>query len=115
MNQSSLTLAAIRDHAFLADMYADDYFPKHLVDKCKAVLVELCDRIEKEQPNDLAALYQLTYSATEGINALQEEFEENDSDIETVARECIAADFAFIAQAYGFNADDEELIAPREW
>ena len=27
----------------------------------------------------------------------------------------IGADFDFIAKSYKFNADTEELIAPREW
>jgi hypothetical protein len=37
-------------------------------------------------------------------------------DIETVAREEIAEDFCFVAQAYGFaDANVEELIATRDW
>jgi hypothetical protein len=47
---------------------------------------------------------------------LQEEFYENDSEIETNARECIGADFDFVAKSYGFeDADMEELIATRDW
>ena len=49
------------------------------------------------------------------FNDLQEDFEEADSEIETGAREAIAEDFAFVAKAYGFEADREELIATREW
>ena len=45
-------------------------------------------------------------------NELAEEFYESDSEIETAARECIAGDFAFIAEANGFaDADLEELVA----
>jgi hypothetical protein len=43
------------------------------------------------------------------------EFEENDSELETAARKAIAEDFERIATAYGFDADIEELIAPRDW
>jgi hypothetical protein len=32
----------INDHAFLACIYADDYFPDHLVDKGVAILKDLC-------------------------------------------------------------------------
>ena len=60
-------------------------------------------------------LYALTHAATEEFNALAEEFEENDSELETAAREAIAEDFEWIAKAYGFDADIEELIAPRDW
>ena len=38
---------AVADHPFLAEMYADDYFPTALVDKGKAILLRLCERIER--------------------------------------------------------------------
>lgn len=101
---------------FLEVLYEDDYFPDHVLDKGRAVLVALCERIEAERPADLAALYALTQAATEEFNALEAEFEAAGSEIETVAREEIGGDFWFIAQAYGFDdADVEELIATREW
>jgi len=97
-------------------MYNDGYFPNHVVDKGKAILLELCERIEAEHPGDLAALYALTDVATEQFNALDAEFVAADSEIETVAREVIADDFWFIARAYGFaDADVEMLIAERDW
>jgi hypothetical protein len=106
---------ALSGYPFLKDMASDGYFPGFLVDKGKAILVGLCERIEREKPADLKALYALTHAATEAFNELAKEFEDNDSEIETAARESIAMDFAFIAKAYGFDADVEELIAPRDW
>ncbi|MEU9408346.1 DUF5713 family protein [Streptomyces sp. NPDC048281] len=106
----------ITGHAFLAGLYRDGYYPDHVVDRCSAVLVRLCERIEADRPADLPALYLLTHAATEEFNALEAEFEAAGSEIETVAREEIAADFRAVARAYGFeDADIEELIAPREW
>ncbi|MEU9347787.1 DUF5713 family protein [Streptomyces sp. NPDC048278] len=106
----------ITGHAFLAGLYRDGYYPDHVVDRCSAVLVRLCERIEADRPADLPALYLLTHAATEEFNALEAEFEAAGSEIETVAREEIAADFWAVARAYGFeDADIEELIAPREW
>ncbi|WP_353940274.1 DUF5713 family protein [Streptomyces sp. HUAS MG91] len=103
-------------HAFLRPLYADTYFPDHVVDKGREILVRLCERIEAEQPSDLAALYVLTHAATEEFNLLEAEFEASGSEIETVAREEIAEDFWFVASAYGFTeADAEELIATRDW
>jgi hypothetical protein len=81
----------------------------------KEVLVRLCETIEREQPTDLDGLYRLTHAATEEINDLEDVFAEHDSEIETGAREVMAADFEVIAKAYGFEADIEELIATREW
>lgn len=60
-------------------------FPSSCVDKVKAVLVALCEQIEREKPADLPALYALTHAATEEINDLEEDFHENDSEIETGA------------------------------
>lgn len=112
----AITNEQLAGYNFLEEMYDDGYFPNFLVDKCKAILVNLCEQIEVDKPEGLEALYALTHPATEAFNGLQEEFEENDSELETGARECIAMDFDFIAKAYGFNdADVEELIAPRDW
>ena len=36
-------------------------------------------------------------------------------DLGSYAREVTAADCESIAKAYGFDADVEELIAPRDW
>ncbi|GAA4882899.1 DUF5713 family protein [Kitasatospora terrestris] len=112
----TITNQQIARHAFLEAMYADGYYPDHVVDLGKAVLVRLCERIEAERPADLGALYVLTAAATEEFNELQTAFEEADSEIETVARETIAEDFWFVATAYGFaDADIEELVAERDW
>jgi hypothetical protein len=97
-------------------MYSDSYYPKRLVDKLRDILVGLCSTIEQEKPATVDHFLRLTHEATERINDLAEEFEENDSELETVAREALAADFGFIADAYGFGSlDIEEIIAPRDW
>ena len=112
----SLSNAQVNNHAFLQCMYRDDSFPKHLVDEGKQILVRLAERIEQDKPADVAALYVLTHAATDEFNELAGELYEADSEIETSAAECIADDFAFIAEAYGFaDADLEELIATRDW
>lgn len=106
----------IKNHAFLDCMYQDSYFPTFLVHKCKNVLLSLCSEIELSQPKSIDELYVLTHYFTNEINSLQEEFESNESEIETGARDCLGLDFEFIAKSYGFeNADVEELIATRDW
>lgn len=97
-------------------MYRDGYFPDFMVDKIKAILVDLCEKIEAQKPQTTESLLQLTHAATESINELEEEFEENDSELETGAREVMADNFDFIVKSYGFeNVDIEDVIAPREW
>ncbi|OIJ88295.1 DUF5713 family protein [Streptomyces colonosanans] len=111
-----ITNQQIAGRAFLRQLYADSYFPDHVVDKGRVILLRLCERIEAEQPSDLAALYALTQASTEEFNRLEAEFEAAGSEIETVAREEIAEDFWFVASAYGFtDADVEKLIATRDW
>lgn len=112
----AITNPQIKNHAFLECMVQDDYFPKHLVEQGKQILIRLCEQIETQRPADEQALYALTHSATEEFNELAQAFEEADSEIETMARDCIGADFDFIAKSYGFtSADAEELIANRDW
>ena len=110
-----ITNAQLKDYPFLQEMYDDEYFPRPLVDKGKAILVRLCEAIESKKPTDDAGLLQLTHAATEEFNLLDEEFQDQDSEIETGAREAIAGDFEFIAKAYGFDIDVEDLIATRDW
>lgn len=115
INQEDLTNEKLKEYKFLECMYSDSYFPKFLVDKCKAILLKLCHDIEAENPSNLEELYRLTHASTNDLNDLQDDFDQNGSEIETGARECLAVNFEFISQAYGFDADAEELIATREW
>ncbi len=111
-----ITNEKIKNHDFLTEMYRDGYFPDFLVDKIKTVLVELCEAIETNKPQTDEDLFKLTHAATERINELEDEFEANDSELETVAREAMADNFYIIVKAYGFdNVDIEDVIATREW
>ncbi|MBK5540520.1 hypothetical protein JFV28_11975 [Pseudomonas sp. TH05] len=111
----SISNPALQHYPFLAEMAGDSYYPPHLVAKGQQLLAALCASIEAQAPKDLDALYALTHATTEQFNSLAEAFDEQGSEIETVARECIGADVAAIATAYGFDADIEELISPRDW
>lgn len=109
-----VTNEKLAKHTFLVDMLRDDYFPKHLVKKGQGLLIALATRIEAEKPEG-EAVYVLTHATTEEFNALQEEFSEAESEIETAARESIAGDIGFILEALGYDVDLEEAIAPRDW
>jgi len=106
----------LKDYEWLSKMYADTYYPNFLVDKIKAILLDLCEQIECEQPESEESLLKLTHAATERINDLAEEFSENNSELETVAREFMADEFRVVLSAYGFHEIDiEDAIAPRDW
>ncbi|MEU6273792.1 DUF5713 family protein [Streptomyces populi] len=102
-------------HEFLRQMYDGPYFPDHVVDRGKAILLRLCERIEDERPSGLDASYVLTEAATEEFDLLDREFVAAGSEMETVARGWICEEFCFVASAYGFtDADAEELTACRD-
>ncbi|MFJ8044145.1 DUF5713 family protein [Kitasatospora sp. NPDC096147] len=110
-----VTNQQVAERAFLREMYQDAYFPSHLADKGREILLRLCERIEADRPSGLPALYALTHASTEEFNRLDAELQTVGSGIETVAREWIGEEFRFVATAYGFaDADHEELIATRD-
>lgn len=105
----------LKNHRWLADMYDDGYFPDHLVDKVRDVMVAMAEQIEAAQPKTEAEVYAITHPATEAINDLEDDFFEAGSEIETVARDSIAVNFRAVLSAYGVPFDLEDAIAPREW
>ncbi len=110
----ALKNAKVKKLKLLAEMIGDDYYPKRLVQKGQRLLLELARQIERKAPVG-EAVYALTHATTEAFNELAEEFDEADSEIETVARESIAASVEAILKAYGYEVDLEEAIAPRDW
>ena len=49
------------------------------------------------------------------INDLQEEFDENGSEIETAARDCIGENVGYILEWFDIPIDAEEAIRERDW
>ena len=77
------------NYNLLDEMYQDNYYPAFLVDKVKDELQKVID--------------------------LLEEFDENDSEIETVARDCIGVTVAYILEWFNIPIDTEEAIRERDW
>ena len=102
------------NYKLLDEMYQDDYYPAFLVDKVKDELQKVIDLLESGE-TDTEVVQETLDEAVCGINDLQEEFDENDSEIETVARECIAATVAYILEWFGIPIDTEEAIRERDW
>ncbi|MBC1308825.1 hypothetical protein HB809_14030 [Listeria booriae] len=99
---------------YLADMYRDPYFPDFLVDKIKTLLKEVVVLLESGE-SDLEVIQAAFDKATIGINELEEEFDDNDSEIETAARESIGETVDLILTHYKVAIDCEEAIREREW
>ena len=98
----------------LQEMYADSYFPDFLVDKIYFVIEDVHQYLELEKRgiNDVQAKLD---DMTDTINDIAEEFYENDSDIETAARECIALTVENLLLHFNIEIDTEEAIRNRDW
>ncbi|MHC5249279.1 DUF5713 family protein [Enterococcus sp. LJL90] len=99
---------------YLYDMYRDEYYPKVLVDKLKAILQNVVVVLEKGE-TDLEIIQSEFDKATIAINELGEEFENHGSELETVARESIGETVYLILKQYKIKLDVEDAIREREW
>ena len=114
MEGVSIVKAFNANYKLLDEMYQDEYYPDFLVDKVRNQLQKVIDLLERGE-TDTEAVQETLDEAVCGINDLQEEFDENDSEIETVARECIAADVAYLLEWFYIPIDIEEAIRERDW
>lgn len=102
------------DYQLLEDMYKDGYFPDFLVDKIRDLIENVITFLETGE-QDLEKIQEKFDEMTLAINDLEEEFEENDSELETAARESIGATVAYILQWFGIDIGVEDAIGEREW
>ena len=102
------------NYKLLDEMYQDDYYPNFLVDKVKDALKKVIDLLESGETNTETVQEKLDEVVC-AINDLQEEFDENDSEIETVARDCIGVTVEYILEWFGIPIDIEEAIRERDW
>ena len=101
-------------YKLLEEMYEDDYFPDFLVDKVKGALQTVIALLEGGETGTEAVQEKLD-EAVRAINDLQDEFDENDSEIETVARDCIGESVGYLLEWFGIPIDLEEALRERDW
>lgn len=102
------------EYKLLSVMYRDDYYPNFLVDKIKEELQKVIELLESGE-KDLSVIQAKFDEVTLAINDLEEEFAENDSDLETIAREDIADSVEYILNWFEIPIDVEEAIRERTW
>ena len=102
------------DYQPLYEMYDDEYFPDFLVDKIKAELDKI-EAVLAGGEKNTAIIQQHFDTMTRAINDLEAEFEENDSEIETVARGSIGEAVDYLLQKYHIEMDIEDALREREW
>ena len=102
------------NYKLLNEMYQDDYYPDFLVDKVKDELQKVIDLLETGETNT-GLIQKKLDEAVSAINDLQEEFDSNDSEIETAARECIGKTVGYVLEWFGLPIELEEAIRERDW
>ena len=103
-----------KNYKLLDEMSQDEYFPNFLVDKVKGELQKVIDLLESGE-TDTEVVQERLDEVVCVINDLQDEFDENDSEIETVARDCIGETVGYILEWFGIPIDTEEAIRERDW
>lgn len=102
------------NYKLLAEMYRDGYFPDFLVDKVRALIQNVIGFLETGE-RDLCKIQKKFDEMTLAINDLEEEFEENDSELETVARDSIAVTVMYILKWFDIDIDAEDALGARDW
>lgn len=102
------------NYKLLDEMYQDEYYPNFLVDKVKGELQKVIDLLQTGE-TDTGVIQAKLDEIVCAINDLQEEFDENDSEIETVARDCIGVTLGYILDWFDIPIDIEEAIRERDW
>jgi methyl-accepting chemotaxis protein len=103
-----------KDFEYVKEMYDDNYYPDFLVDKVKDAIQAAVVFIE-EGSRSSEEIQSAFDEMVLKINALQEEFEENNSCLETVARDSIGVTVENIIQYFAVDIDVEEAIRNSEW
>lgn len=102
------------DFTYLQDMYNDSYYPTFLVDRVKEQIQKMVQFLESGSYSNEMIQDELD-KMTIAINDLEEEFDEHDSEIETVARDSIGTTVEAILQAFKVDIDIETAIRERVW
>lgn len=102
------------NYVLLEHMYNDSYFPNFLVDKIKGHILLVIKFIE-ERNHTKKEIQDKFDKMTIAINDLAEEFYENNSELETVARESIGTTVDYILKWFEIDIDTEEAIRERDW
>ena len=101
-------------YELLNSMYSDQYYPDKCVDKVKAEIQKVINFLEIV-PSDKECIQEKFDQMTMAINDLQDDFDENGSEIETVARESICDAVQYILTWFEIDIETEDAVCERDW
>jgi hypothetical protein len=99
---------------YVIDMYNDKFYPPFLVDKIKCLLMDGVQLLESGERNK-KIIQKKFDEIMRGINNLQDEFYEHESEIEAAARKSIFKTVKDITSHFHLTVDAETLMREREW
>lgn len=103
-----------RAYRYLKGMYADNYYPRVLVDRVKGEIEGVVGWLEMGA-HDSEEVQERFDSMTTAINNLSVVFSENDSEIGTGARNAIALDVINIINYYKLPVKVNDALRLRTW
>ena len=103
-----------KKYKLLRDMVESDYYPQESVEK---IILEIEDFITYLETGitDVNEIQKRLDQLTDFINDMQNEFFENGSEIETVARDSIGETIGYILNYFTIDIDIETAIRNRDW
>jgi hypothetical protein len=100
--------------AYVPEMCGDSYYPAFLVDKLKSVFKDTVNQLEKGNLSN-RNIQELFDKMVTKTNELQEEFLENDSEFDTIARDSIGTTIDRILKYFEISLNLAEACREREW
>lgn len=96
------------NNQYVPEMYRDSFYPDFLVDKVRSALKKVVEYLNTCDYYDDEEIQEAFDTAIAEINDLQREFDRNDSELETMARDSIHATVGRIIEHFELemNADD---------
>lgn len=103
-----------KNYKLLDKMYQDKYYPDFIVNKVKDEIQKVIELLENGE-TDIEIIQGKLDEAVCAINDLQEEFWDNNSEIETMARDCIGETVVYMLDWFNILIDVEEALRERDW
>lgn len=103
-----------KNYKLLDKMYQDEYYPDFIVNKVKDEIQKVIDLLENGE-TDIEIIQGKLDEAVCAINDLQEEFWDNNSEIETMARDCIGETVVYMLDWFNILIDVEDALRERDW
>lgn len=107
-------IAFDKNYKLLDKMYQDEYYPDFIVNKVKDEIQKVIELLENGE-TDIEIIQVKLDEAVCAINDLQEEFWDNNSEIETMARDCIGETVVYMLDWFNILIDVEEALRERDW